>query len=55
MNSVASRTPPWLAIAAGIVVVQALALHFMGQPWICTCGTIRFWEGDVSGRRAPSS
>ena len=39
----------WLAIAAAIVVIQALALHFMGQPWICECGTIRLWEGDVSG------
>ncbi len=39
----------WLALAAALIVVQALALHFMGQPWICTCGTIRLWEGDVSG------
>ena len=28
-------------------MVQALALHFMGRVWICECGTIRLWVGDI--------
>jgi len=38
-----------IAIAAvlAIMVVQALALHAMGRVWICTCGTIRLWVGDI--------
>lgn len=39
----------WLGLAVAIVLGQALALHLMGQPWICACGTIRLWEGDVTG------
>lgn len=38
-----------LVLAAAIILAQALALHLMGQPWICECGTVRLWEGDVSG------
>jgi len=38
-------------IAVGAVLalmaVQALALHAMGRVWICTCGTIRLWVGDI--------
>jgi hypothetical protein len=29
------------------VAVQALGLHAMGRVWICTCGTIRLWVGDI--------
>ena len=38
-----------IAVAAvlAIVAVQALALHAMGRVWICTCGTIRLWVGDI--------
>ncbi len=31
----------------GLVIVQALVLHAMGRVWICTCGTIRLWVGDI--------
>ena len=37
---------------AGLVIlailgVQVLAEHLMGRVWICTCGTIRLWVGDI--------
>jgi hypothetical protein len=37
----------WLSVAAGaaIVLVAALILAGLGHPWICTCGTIKFWHG----------
>jgi hypothetical protein len=31
----------------GIMVVQAFVLHLLGRVWICSCGTIRFWVGDI--------
>jgi hypothetical protein len=31
----------------GLVVVQVLVLHAMGRVWICACGTIRLWVGDI--------
>jgi len=35
-----------------LIIVLALALHSiilwkMGQPFICNCGVIKFWEGEV--------
>jgi uncharacterized protein DUF2585 len=35
------------AAVATIVLVQALVLHAMGRVWICSCGTIRLWVGDI--------
>ena len=29
------------------MVAQALVLHAMGRVWICSCGTIRLWVGDI--------
>jgi uncharacterized protein DUF2585 len=45
MNSKTTR----IAVAAvlAVMVVQALALQAMGRVWICTCGTIRLWVGDI--------
>jgi hypothetical protein len=31
----------------GIMAVQALVLHLMGRVWICSCGTVRLWVGDI--------
>jgi hypothetical protein len=39
----------YLLIAAGLVALQAIVLAAMGQPPICTCGTIKLWVGTVSG------
>jgi hypothetical protein len=37
----------FLLIVVGFVTLQAVALLAMGQPPICTCGTVRLWMGDV--------
>lgn len=31
----------------GLLATQAAVLHVMGQPTICTCGYVKFWEGAV--------
>ena len=36
----------WTAIA-GLILVQAVTLHLLGRVWICACGTIRLWVGDM--------
>jgi hypothetical protein len=36
-----------LLIAAGLLAVQALALHFEGHPPICACGYVKLWQGVV--------
>ena len=36
-----------LAVVLTLMLVQALALNAMGRVWICTCGTIRLWVGDI--------
>jgi len=35
------------AVILIIVAVQALVLHLMGRVWICSCGTVRVWVGDI--------
>ncbi|MFC6490481.1 DUF2585 family protein [Nitratireductor sp. GCM10026969] len=35
--------------AAGIIAVQAIVLHLLGQPAICDCGYIAWWYPDSSG------
>ena len=56
MTASASRSDPaavrsaWragLLIAAGLLVIQALSLHFEGHPAICTCGYVKLWQGVV--------
>jgi len=34
-------------LVLGIMIVQATILHLMGRVWICTCGTVRLWVGDM--------
>jgi hypothetical protein len=29
------------------MLAQALVLHGMGRGWLCNCGTIRLWVGDI--------
>jgi Protein of unknown function (DUF2585) len=35
------------ATVLGIMLVQGLMLRAMGRVWICTCGTVRLWVGDI--------
>lgn len=39
----------WIIFAAVLVGAQALVLFFFGQPPICECGYVKFWEGVVLG------
>jgi hypothetical protein len=36
-----------LGVIAVIIVIQALVEHFMGRVWVCQCGVIKLWEGEV--------
>lgn len=42
----ASSHRAWTAVVC-IMIVQALVLHAMGRVWLCTCGTLRLWVGDI--------
>ncbi|MCE9644085.1 DUF2585 domain-containing protein [Candidatus Parcubacteria bacterium] len=49
MSDFFNRLTLWhyAALALGLFVLQALVLHFMGQPAICTCGYVKLWENVV--------
>jgi hypothetical protein len=32
---------------AFLMVVQAVTLHLLGRVWICQCGVVRLWVGDI--------
>ncbi|MBV8391971.1 MAG: DUF2585 family protein [Alphaproteobacteria bacterium] len=34
-------------LVIGLMIFQATVLHLMGRVWICTCGTVRLWVGDI--------
>ena len=44
MHSLLKRT---LLIGVGLIALQILVLYFLGQPFICECGTIKLWVMDV--------
>ena len=43
-NVILKRT---LLIGAGLLALQALVLYLLGQPSICACGYVKFWENNV--------
>ena len=46
MTKVRPATVP-LAVVLGLMLGQALMLRAMGRLWICSCGTVRLWVGDI--------
>lgn len=40
-------TPNYILIFIGLVIAQILILYSMGRLFVCECGYIKFWEGDV--------
>jgi len=38
----------YFLIALGLIAVQAVVEHAMGRVTICTCGYVKFWEGEVN-------
>lgn len=36
-----------LGLIALIILVQVIVERLMGRVWICECGVVKFWEGEV--------
>jgi hypothetical protein len=52
IRSRSRRTSPrtaWIALLCILIIMalQALVLQSMGRVWLCTCGTVRLWVGDI--------
>jgi hypothetical protein len=45
------KAAPWLVLA-GVLVIAALALRIQGRLWICKCGYVAFWCGDINSSGA---
>ena len=41
------KAAPWLMLA-GALVIGALALRMQGRLWICACGYVALWCGDIN-------
>ena len=48
MRAAKLTTTHHILIALGLIAVQALVEHAMGRVAICTCGYVKFWEGEVN-------
>jgi hypothetical protein len=41
------KTAPWLLLG-GVLLVCTIALRVQGRLWICSCGHVAFWCGDIN-------
>ena len=41
------KAAPWLLLG-GVLLVSAIALRAQGRLWICPCGYVAFWYGDIN-------
>ncbi len=44
----AGNTKIWLLACLGVLVFQMVLQYMMGRVPICTCGTVKLWEGAVN-------
>jgi hypothetical protein len=40
------NTGPWLAIII-VIAIAVYQLHRQGRMWVCSCGQVRLWVGDI--------
>lgn len=45
-RTMTSPRAAWIVVI-GIMLLQATVLRAMGRVWLCTCGTVRLWVGDI--------
>ena len=48
MRAARFTTIQYVLIALGLIALQAAVEHALGRVTICTCGYVKFWEGDVN-------
>lgn len=41
------KAAPWLLLG-GVLLVAAIVLRVQGRLWICSCGYVAFWCGDIN-------
>ena len=41
------KAAPWLLLG-GVLLASAIALRAQGRLWICSCGYVAFWCGDIN-------
>jgi len=41
------KAAPWLLLG-GVLLASAIALRVQGRLWICSCGYVSFWCGDIN-------
>ena len=41
------KAAPWLLLG-GVLLVAAITLRVQGRLWICSCGYVAFWCGDIN-------
>ena len=41
------KAAPWLLLGT-VLFIAAIALRLQGRLWICSCGYVAFWRGDIN-------